>query len=301
MLCVSTSKPEPAETTAVVPDAAATRAAEGTAPPRWRRYIAVGDSFTEGLWDPYPAKDSADGTADATQRGWADRLADTLSARRVAAGQAPLEYANLAIRGRLLGAIIDEQVPMALAAQPDLVSLIGGGNDVLRPQADVEMLSAKLEDAVAAIRATGADVLLGVGFKAGSGLAWTRGRVGAYNANVWSIARRHGAHVLDLWGMRSLYDLRMWSDDRIHLTPDGHRRVAQGALEALGLELDDAAYDQPLEAAPPVAFAARTQADLQWARTHVVPWVQRRLRHTSSGDGRTPKWPTPGAWPPAGE
>jgi lysophospholipase L1-like esterase len=302
MLDVSTSTPEPAETATVLPDAAATRAAEGTAPPPWRRYVAVGDSFTEGLWDPYPPEDSSgDGAADATQRGWADRLADILSARRVAAELPPLEYANLAIRGRLLGAIVDQQVPTALAAQPDLVSFVGGGNDVLRPQADVELLSARLEEAVVAIRATGADVLLGTGFKAGSGLAWTRGRVGAYNANVWSIARRHGAYVLDLWGMRSLFDLRLWSDDRIHLTPEGHRRVSQAALDALTLELDDADYDVPLEAAPPLALAARARANAEWTRTHVVPWVQRRIRGTSSGDHRTPKWPTPGAWPPAPE
>lgn len=297
---MSTSRPEPAETTAVVPDDAATRAAEGAAPPRWRRYVAVGDSFTEGMWDPYPATDgSAAGAPDAPLRGWADRVADILSARRIAAGLPPLEYANLAIRGRLLGTIVDQQVPAALAAEPDLVSLVGGGNDVLRPQADIDLLSSRLEDAVAAIRATGADVLVGTGFKAGAGLAWTRGRTGAYNANIWSIARRHGAYVLDLWGMRSLYDLRMWSDDRIHLTPDGHRRVSQAALEALGLERDDDTYDVPLEAAPPVAFSVRARADAQWARTHVAPWVQRRIRGTSTGDERVPKWPTPSSWPPA--
>ena len=299
MLGVSTRAPEPAETTTVVPDDAATRAAEGAAPPRWRRYVAVGDSFTEGLWDPYPApRGSAEaGTAD-TQRGWADRLADTLSARRVAAGLPPLEYANLAIRGRLLGAIVDQQVPTALAAQPDLVSLVGGGNDILRPQADVDGLSARLEDAVASIRATGADVLVGVGFKSGGALSFTRGRTGAYNSNVWSIARRHGAYVLDLWGMRAIHDWRMWSDDRIHLTPEGHRRVADAALVGLGLEPDDATYEEPLEAVPPAAFVERARADAQWARTHVVPWVQRRIRRTSSGDGRAPKWPTPGTWPP---
>ncbi|MEN5074939.1 SGNH/GDSL hydrolase family protein [Isoptericola cucumis] len=282
-------------------DGPATEAAAGGAP-RWSRYVAVGDSFTEGLWDPYPFADGSPAPAgtesDAKQRGWADRLADALSARRTAAGQAPLEYANLAIRGRLLRQVLAEQVDVALEAGPDLVSVVGGGNDILRPQADVDVLSAHLEESVSAIRATGADVLLGTGFKAGAGLSWTRGRVGQYNANIWSIARKHGAHVLDLWGLNPLFDLRMWSDDRIHLTPEGHRRVADAALVGLGLSPDDAAYAAQLDPLPPQAFVERARANAQWARTHVVPWVQRRIKHTSSGDGREPKWPTPtAAWP----
>ena len=272
--------------------------------PRWSRYVAVGDSFTEGLWDPYPFDDGTPAPAGtestATQRGWADRLADAISVRRTAAGQGPLEYANLAIRGRLLRQVLAEQVGVALEAEPDLVSLVGGGNDILRPQADVDVLSAHLEEAVAEIRATGADVLLGTGFKAGGALSWTRGRVGQYNANIWSIAQRHGAAVLDLWGLDPLFDLRMWSDDRIHLTPEGHRRVADAALVGLGLAPDDADYDAQLDPLPPQAFVERARANAQWARTHVVPWVQRRIKHTSSGDGREPKWPTPAtSWPPA--
>ncbi|MCA5893037.1 SGNH/GDSL hydrolase family protein [Isoptericola sp. NEAU-Y5] len=271
--------------------------------PRWTRYVAVGDSFTEGLWDPYPFDDGTPAPAGtestAKQRGWADRLADELSARRAAGGERQLEYANLAIRGRLVRHILAEQVDVALEAEPDLVSLVGGGNDILRPQADIDMISAQLEQAVAKIRATGADVLLGTGFRAGGALSFTRGRTGQYNANIWSIARRHGAHVLDLWGMDSLFDLRVWSDDRIHLTPEGHRRVADAALVGLGLEPVDPDFDGVLDPLPPTDLVARARANAQWARTHVVPWVQRRIKHTSSGDGRQPKWPAPGtSWPP---
>lgn len=314
MLGVTTPEPtptetaEPARTVPVEPDAAATAAAEAadpTSPPlRWARYVAVGDSFSEGLWDPYPYDDGtpapAGTSSEAKQRGWADRLADALSARRAAAGQPPLEYANLAIRGRLLHQILDDQVSSALAAEPDLVSLVGGGNDILRPNADIDALSQDLEDAVARIRATGADVLMATGFKAGGALAFTHGRTAVYNSNIWSIARRHGAHVLDLWGLRSLFDLRMWSDDRLHLTPEGHGRVAQAGLVALGLEPDDAAFDTLLDPAPHVPFVEKARADAQWARTHVVPWIERRIRRTSSGDGRPAKWPEPTRWQPWG-
>lgn len=261
-----------------------------TTPVRWARYIAMGDSFSEGLWDPYP--DAPD-----VQRGWADNLAAVLSARRIAAGAAPLEYANLAIRGRKLRPVIAEQLEVTIDAQPDLVSLIAGGNDILRASADVDAISAALENAVVALRASGTDVLLGTGFKAGAALKWTNGRTAIFNANVWSIAHRTGAHVLDLWGMRSLADLRLWSDDRIHLTPEGHQRVANAALVALGLEPDDDAYDTPLDAAPPAALRETARANAVWMRQHVGPWVKRRMTGTSSGDGRSAKWPTPQAWP----
>lgn len=267
---------------------------------RWSRYVALGDSFSEGLWDPYPYDDGTRAPAGtettAVQRGWTDRLADHLAARR---GDEPFEYANLAIRGLKLPQIVDRQLEVALAMQPDLVSLVGGGNDILRPQADINGISRRLEEAVAAIRATGADVLMGTGFRAGGALSVTSGRVGQYNANIWSIARRHGAHVLDTWGLRSLFDLRMWSDDRIHLTDEGHRRIANAALVGLGLAPDDPDFDAPLEAAPAAPLRQRAREDAQWARAHVLPWVQRRIRGTSSGDGRTPKWPEPKPWPPS--
>src|SRR5262245_54681781 len=111
----------------------------------WSRYVAIGDSFTEGLWD------SPDGP-DAPTRGWADVLAARLSARRVAAGEEPLSYANLAIRGKLLRPILVDQVPAALELKPDLVSLVGGGNDILRPAADVDRLARNLEAAVVRLR-----------------------------------------------------------------------------------------------------------------------------------------------------
>ncbi|WP_342774777.1 SGNH/GDSL hydrolase family protein [Myceligenerans xiligouense] len=280
---------EPPAEPAAASSGSATRSDEA---PRWQRYVAIGDSFTEGLWDPYPGLED-------TQRGWADRLATSLSERRIAAGEPAIEYANLAIRGRLLRPIIAEQLDAALSVKPDLVSLIGGGNDILRPGVDLETICAALEHAVARIRATGADVLLGTGFKAGGTLAWTNSRVGVYNANLWSIARRHDAHVLDLWGIRSLFDLRMWSSDRIHLLPEGHERVKNAALAGLGLSPDDPDWDEPLPPAPRQTLVAATREHAAWAREHVGPWVKRRVTGRSSGDGRTPKWPAAEPWPRA--
>ncbi|PFG37360.1 lysophospholipase L1-like esterase [Flavimobilis soli] len=261
-------------------------AGESTSMARWRRYVAVGDSFTEGLWDPTPGDEDR-------CRGWADRLAEILDERR----GGDFEYANLAVRGRLLRPILTEQVPAALRSEPDLVSVIGGGNDVLRPGSDVDLLADRLESTVARIRETGADVLISTGMDAAESpvIKLTRSKTAIFNSHIWSIARRHDAYVLDLWGMRFLKDWRMWSEDRIHLTPEGHRRMAQGALEALGLVPDDPEWDTPLPPPDAEAWADRFRQNAQWVREHAYPWVQRRVRKQSSGDSRVAKQPVPGA------
>ena len=278
----------------------------GTPLDRWKTYIAVGDSFTEGLWDPYPYSDGRPapaGTAStARQRGWADRLATTLSRRRVEAGLSPLNYANLAIRGRKMSDIAGSQLTAALEHGPDLVSIIGGGNDILRPGVDVESIADQLERAVITARQAGADVLMAAGFRASRELAFTRSATGQFNSFVWGIAQRHGAYVIDLWGMRSLADLRLWSDDRLHLTPESHQRVTSAALVALGLPPDDDAYDAllpPQDPAPTLADIAK--ADAQWAKDHAMPWMGRRIRRASSGDLLQAKWPQPAPWPRSAE
>ena len=267
----------------------------------WRRYVALGDSFTEGLWDvpdgepPVTAETEPPGLV---CRGWADLLAGHLAdrARLTDPDGEPVRYANLAVRGRLLGPILGEQVPAAIRLGADLVSLIGGGNDLLRPVADPDRLAASLEAAVVGLRAAGVDVLLGTGMDAKDSplMRRNRGRVAVLNSHIWSIARRHDAHVLDLWGMRSLRDWRMWTPDRIHLTTEGHRRVAQAALVALGLEPDDPDWDNPLTPLPPLPRSARVRADVAWFHTHAYPWATRRLLGRSSGDRRVAKRPALG-------
>jgi lysophospholipase L1-like esterase len=113
----------------------------------WRSFVAMGDSFTEGLHDPYP---------NGTFRGWAD-----LVAARLAVDAGPdFGSANLAVRGRLLDQIIAEQLEPTLAIRPDLVSFAGGGNDVRRPRVDPHSLVERIDPVVARLRAAGVDVLL---------------------------------------------------------------------------------------------------------------------------------------------
>ena len=261
----------------------------GPGPRVWTRYVAVGDSFTEGLVDVDPDRDGA-------FVGWADRLAAHLAGVAAGAGQ-ELGYANLAVRGRLLGDIVGPQLDAALDMAPDLVSIVGGGNDIMRPSVDLSALADQLEEAVARIRATGADVLLATPtdprdaglFKA------LRPRHAVHAANVFTLAARHGAFVLNLWGSDWLRDWRMWGADRIHPTTEAHRRIALAALMTLGHPLPAGTspdWAVPLPPAPSATRREELREHGEWVREHAGPWVQRRLHGHSSGDTLSAKRPT---------
>jgi len=249
-------------------------------------FAALGDSFTEGVGDP---------RADGGCRGWADRFAEHLAASRPG-----LRYANLAIRGKLLTEVLDEQVPVAIGMSPELVSLAAGGNDLLRPRTDPDDLAAVFESAVAGLRASGATVLAFTGFdpKAFPVLRMIRGKSAVLTMHIRDIAARHGCLIADLWTMRILTDRRLWTPDRLHLTPDGHRRVALLACEVAGLRVA-ADWRAPLRVAPSrpgVGGAAATWAaarwnDVAWVTQHAAPYLSRRLHGVSSGDGMVPKRP----------
>ncbi|SEE92863.1 SGNH/GDSL hydrolase family protein [Ruania alba] len=256
--------------------------------PPWRRYVAIGDSMTEGLWDEDPDQPGA-------LHGWADRLAAAIALRQASHEFEPLEYANLAVRGRLLGPILTDQLPRALAAEPDLVSIVGGGNDLLRPGSDPDRLAVDLDRAVRTARNCGADVLLATGTDTRNAglLRRIRPKVAIYNAHIWSIAARHGAMVLDIWGLHPLQDWRMWAEDRIHLSSLGHARVADAALVALGMTPEHANWQVPLPRLPVRPATERLRSDAEWMARDVYPWAARRLRGRSSGDERPPKRPQP--------
>ncbi len=244
-------------------------------------FVALGDSFTEGFGDLYP---------DGTCRGWADRFAGHLA--EVSPG---LRYANLAIRGKLLRQVVADQLPAALALRPDLVSIAAGGNDLLRPRADPAALAGEFDQAVAALRAAGCEVLLFTGFDPGTFplIRLVRGKVAAFNAELRLIAERRGCLLADLWQMSVLADPREWNEDRLHLSPDGYRRVALRACEVVGVPVTED-WREPLPPLGPgerLGMLAAAQREVSWARTYAMPWLQRRMRGTSTGDGRTAKRP----------
>jgi lysophospholipase L1-like esterase len=244
----------------------------------WTRYVAIGDSFTEGIGDPDPQ--SVGG-----HRGWADRVAETLADRT----DTDFGYANLAVRGRLLGQIIDEQADAAVALGPDLITVSAGGNDIIRPGSDPDALAERYDRMIGTLRRDGATVVLFTGPDVGMTpvLGMVRGKTAIYNEHLQAIALKHGALVTNLWALRVLRDPRMWAADRLHHSPLGHATVAAAVLDTLGVAHElGAAVPEPLAARP---WREARAEDLGWAREYLVPWVVRRVRGTSSGDGITAK------------
>jgi lysophospholipase L1-like esterase len=247
------------------------------------RYVALGDSFTEGVGDPDPARPNG-------VRGWADRVAEVL-ARHATEGDREFGYANLAIRGRKLQPILDEQLEPAISLEPDLVTIHGGGNDVLRPRVDLDSLAAAYDAAVARIRATGAHVVVfTIADPGGRGpFAAMRGRMAVFNELVREISDRHDTSLVDMWRMRDQSMAEVMDVDRMHLNPVGHQHIAFAVLEALGVDHDE----QPLPRTPQAVLSrsAQLRANAAWTREHLAPWVHRRLTGRSSGDGVSPKRP----------
>lgn len=244
-----------------------------------KRYVALGDSFTEGVGDDDPTRPNG-------VRGWADRVAEQLSAADPDWG-----YANLAIRGKKIRQVIDEQLEAALALQPTLVTLYAGGNDILRPRVDIDALMTGYDDMVRRLREAGAAVVLFTGFDSAASAVFgtTRGRTAIYNEWVREAADNHGAVVADYWRWREFSDLRYWARDRLHMGTPGHLLMAKKVLGLL--EATDAIETPELKTAPSRTRRARMQEDARWAREHVVPWVKRRLTGTSSGDALSPRYP----------
>jgi len=251
-------------------------------PHPWRRFVAIGDSFTEGIGDPDPSV--ADG-----HRGWADRVAEVL-----AQDVDDFAYANLAVRGKLIAQIVADQIEPAIALKPDLISICAGGNDVIRPRTDPDEIAAQLDDAVARLSSTGAAIVLFTGIDTGFTPVFRafRGKVAIYNENVRAIAERYDCIVADQWALKVVQDPRFFDDDRLHYNALGHHEIARMVLRALNVPNDlQAMQPDPL---PVRSWREARTEDIGWAREHLVPWVLRRLRHQSSGDHIAAKRPEAG-------
>ncbi|MCP2637007.1 SGNH/GDSL hydrolase family protein [Microbacterium sp. HD4P20] len=250
-------------------------------PHPWRRYVAIGDSFTEGVGDPDPSAPNG-------LRGWADRVAEVL-AQQVE----DFAYANLAIRGRLISQIVAEQVEPAIALKPDLVTFSAGGNDVIRPGSDPDAVAELFEDAVVRLSQGGATVVVFTGIDTAFTPVFRgiRGRVAIYNENIRAIADRYDCIVADQWALKEVQDMRFFDDDRLHYNTLGHHEVARMVLRALNVQ-NELQPMQP-DAIPFRTWREARANDLVWAREYFVPWILRRVRHQSSGDTVTAKRPAP--------
>lgn len=241
------------------------------------RHVAIGDSLTEGVGDdPWP---------DGTPRGWADRLAELLAAHH-----GGVDYANLAVRGLRAQQILDTQVEAALALEPDVLTFTAGMNDLLRPRLDVEELRRTLVQIVAPFTAKGARVVVvpipDIRAVSLAGHLIVRRRV-LLNEIYQHLADEHGMLAPAPTTGTIFEDPRAWADDRLHLSPLGHERLAMGSAAAL-----DVPVGVGWEAVPDGHLPRRTvRTEVDWARRHVGPWLGRRVTGKSSADGRTAKRP----------
>jgi lysophospholipase L1-like esterase len=256
----------------------------------FRRYVAIGDSSTEGLMDP----DGEGGF-----RGWADRLAQHLADAQAD----PVEYANLAVRGLHAGEILRTQLEPALALGPDLMSVFAGVNDVVSMRCDFGVLREALDGMFGAARATGATVVTFTMPDPGAVnplVRHLRPRMFRFNRLVRSEAVRHGVHLVDFEAYPVAIDPRLWFADRLHNSPLGHERIAAAVAWRLGVDGFDESWAEPLPDALEVPTVRETvSSDLDWVVHHFSPWLGKAVRHVPHGLGISARRPVPTVVPPS--
>jgi lysophospholipase L1-like esterase len=239
-----------------------------------------------------------DEVIDGQYRGWADRTADAM-----AQAHANFTYVNLAVRGKLLGQVVEDQVPTTLAfvTGPDtLVSFHAGANDALRPGYQADVAIALYQEAVRLLAKSGAQVMLFTVLEktgnTGRGAQVWEKRFSAFNRGVREVGAEVGAIVVDANQENFLSDRRFLAFDRLHLNAEGHYRCAEAVKEKIGLPFNPA-WRTPLPPAKKVPWIAQKAITVAWFVIFALPWIFRRIRGKSSGDGRSAKYPIPTAWP----
>lgn len=250
------------------------------------RYVALGDSFTEGVGDPYPPGFHG-------LRGWADRVAEHLAFQNPG-----FRYANLAVRGRRMDDVVDGQLMSAMALGPDLVTVHAGMNDLLKLRTNLDAMMVRYADALARLRDSGARVLVFTAADIGNKPVFKRlrGRAAIYNELLRGIVDDLRIDLVDHWRFTEFRDPLMWDGDRIHLSALGHRQMAARVLDVLGVPHMLGPSHLLL---PHADRGTRLRADLQWAAYFAAPWVVRRLRRVTPGAGLEPKLASMSAvvWP----
>jgi lysophospholipase L1-like esterase len=245
------------------------------------RYVAIGDSSTEGLEDP-------DG--EGGYRGWADRLAEIIANVQAE----PLGYANLGVRSLHLSEIRTTQFAAAMAMQPDLFSVFGGANDLLSVTCDFVGIRADLAAIFGEARSRDCTVVTFTMPDPSSINPFggrLRNRMFHFNDIIREEAERYGVLVMDFQHYPIIQDPRLFSQDRLHGNELGHQRVAAAMAWRLGIQGADGSWAEPFsEARPRLRTREQLAADVEWARRYFAPW----LAGASGGAHRAPDLPRSG-------
>jgi len=250
-------------------------------PKSFERYVAIGDSSTEGLNDP----DGCGG-----YRGWSRRLA-----AHVAEAQGGLLYANLGVRGLTTREILDQQLAFAVAMEPDLVTMFSGTNDVIGAKFNPVAIAHDMEHMQGTFILRGATVLTFTlpDLTPIMPIArWLAPRIRAMNDAVRTATTRTGATLIDFALYRVAADARLWHEDRIHANAAGHARIADALAFALGLPGTDDSWTRelPPEASP--TLAVRVAAEIAWVRRYLLPWIAMGARARFVPPTQVPRRPT---------
>lgn len=245
----------------------------------YRSYVAIGDSLSEGLGDF-----NFDQVRE--HSGWTDRLAAMLSLEAQSFGT-EFHYANLALRGSKLRKIMTEQLHAALRLQPDLVTIMAGSNDLMTREKNLPELERIFREGLELLLAAGCEVVVAntinpIHLRVFKKLAPKAQRM---TDLIERVAGDLGIRVIDVHRIDSFADICFWAEDMVHFSGHGHVKVANRAAEVLGLShrMPEAAH---FDMTPPDRGLVGT---LKWVYVWVIPFFERRIKGTSSGDGMQPK------------
>lgn len=189
----------------------------------WKRFVAIGDSFTEGIGD------EVEGIA---LKSWVDHFVQLCVN--------DIEYANFAKRGLVTKEIRSQQLEKALTFNPDLVSLIAGANDVLKGRWNHYAYKEDMKCMIDTLSETGADIMIAnlpdftvrLPFSTEKKQVLKEQLLEA-NEVILSLSREHQLHHIDFWNHQLVNDNTLWSKDFIHPNSKGYVKVAELIFSSL--------------------------------------------------------------------
>jgi len=240
-------------------------------------YVAIGDSLSEGLGD-------FDFHSDRHHKGWTDRLAAMLSAHAENLGH-EFHYANLALRGSKLKTILTKQLQQALELKPDLVTIMAGSNDLVT--GNLEELEATFRNGLRQLQAAGCRVVVVTTIRPShlNLFKVVLPMAEAISSMLVRLAQEASVDVLDVHSIESFSDIRYWAEDMVHFSGHGHIVIANKAAALMGIpqRMPEANATDMHKPSRGLVGTAR------WFVLYAIPFIQRRIKGTTSGDNMLPK------------